>query len=310
MNDPIEQPVRSSAALSTKLMWFAVVVSLLIHIAVLWQWHSPLDRKKGGEEDAQKRLTVQLMPAARPAPAPAPAPALVPTPPSPPRQAQRAVPRKAAPKPPAAPKAPAVLALKRPAPQSSIAPTTPALIAPPVPAPAPAPSRAPAEGDMSAAIDARRRARANLAAAAPQNLEPQPQAVEDETAKRLRIQRENMGLAPAQARVFGYDPSKSGGVFQIERIGYDAAEFLFFGWNKDIKRNTMQHIEVRKGNNPDIRIAVVRKMIAIIREYEPAEFSWDSAKLRKSITLSARQSDNAGLEDFMLWEFFDVPRKP
>ena len=66
MNDPIEQPVRSSAALSTKLMWFAVVVSLLIHIAVLWQWHSPLDRKKGGEEDAQKLSLIHISEPTRP----------------------------------------------------------------------------------------------------------------------------------------------------------------------------------------------------------------------------------------------------
>lgn len=160
---------------------------------------------------------------------------------------------------------------------------------------------------MSAAIEARRRARTQSATIAPQLIAPEP--LEDETSRRLRIQSENMGLARSQARVFGYDPSKSGGVFQIERMGYDSADFLFFGWNKDIKRNTMQHIEVRKGNNPDIRIAVVRKMIAIIREYEPADFYWDSAKLRRGVTLSARASDNAGLEEFMMREFFDNPRQ-
>ena len=156
---------------------------------------------------------------------------------------------------------------------------------------------------MNALIEARRRTRAE---ALPRNSAPDPSQVEDEITRRNRIRSENMGLARAQA--FGYDPTKGGGVFQIERVGYDSAEFLFFGWNKDIKRNTMQHIEVRKGNHADIRIAVVRKMIAIIREYEPGDFYWESSKLRRGVTLSARAIDNAGLEDFMMREFFDNPR--
>ena len=105
--------------------------------------------------------------------------------------------------------------------------------------------------------------------------------------------------------MFGYDPTKSGGVFQIERMGFDTAEFLFFGWNQDIKRRTSQRIEVRKGNNPDMRIAVVRRMIAIIREYEQGDFVWHSNRLRRDVTLSARPADNAGLEDVLIREFFD-----
>jgi len=88
---------------------------------------------------------------------------------------------------------------------------------------------------------------------------------------------------------------------------YDDAEFVFFGWNRDIRRNTAQLIEVRRGNNKDIRIAVVRKIIAIIREYEQEEFLWESKRLGRNLTLSARAKDNAGLEDFMMREFFDAP---
>ena len=69
-------------------------------------------------------------------------------------------------------------------------------------------------------------------------------------------------------------------------------------------------IEVRKGSNSDIRIAVVRKMIAIIREYEQEDFLWESQRLGRSLTLSARARDNAGLEDFMMREFFPDPRLP
>jgi hypothetical protein len=104
------------------------------------------------------------------------------------------------------------------------------------------------------------------------------------------------------------DDRNGGGIFRIERMGYDAAEFYFFGWNTDIRRNSKQLIEVRKGDNPDIRIAVVRRMIAIIRDREPEDFVWVSQRLGRNVTLSARQSDNAGLEDFLMQEFFDNPR--
>ena len=48
----------------------------------------------------------------------------------------------------------------------------------------------------------------------------------------------------------------SGGIFQIEHLSSDFADFQFYGWNKDIRRNSRQLIEVRLGNNKDIRIAV------------------------------------------------------
>ncbi len=68
-------------------------------------------------------------------------------------------------------------------------------------------------------------------------------------------------------------------------------------------------IEVRRGNNPTIEIAVVRRMIAIIREYVKEDFTWESQRLHRDVELSARLSDNAGLEDFMMQEFFSQVRR-
>ena len=158
--------------------------------------------------------------------------------------------------------------------------------------------RRPAEPDLMAYVEARRRARNAPAedAASP----PRAPLSENERASRAAA----ANLTSGRAQVFGYDPSKSGGVFQIERVGYDYAEFTFVGWNGDVKRHTKQLIEVRRGNHGDIRLAVVRRMIAVIRQYEPEEFTWDSQRLGRSLTLSSRQRDNAGLEDFMMQEFF------
>jgi hypothetical protein len=157
-------------------------------------------------------------------------------------------------------------------------------------------------------IEARRRARGESSATVPPSAPSESATAEDENARRDRIRAANMGTNRQQ--VFGYDPNRGGGVFQLGRVNYDTADFLFFGWNKDIKRKIMQTIEVRRDNNPDIRIAVVRKMISIIREYERGDFVWDSQRLGRSLTLSARPADNAGLEDFMMREFFEVPQRP
>src|SRR6185436_7809479 len=126
---------------------------------------------------------------------------------------------------------------------------------------------------------------------------------EDAAARGDRAIAANLGLN--RAPTFGPDATKSGGgIFQVQRLGYSDAEFLFYGWNKDIRRNTTQLIEVRKGNNSDIRLAVVRRMIGIIREHETADFVFESQRLGRNVTLSARMQDNAGLEDFMMREFF------
>ena len=148
-------------------------------------------------------------------------------------------------------------------------------------------------------VEARRRDRAEPAAAEA----PSPR-VESDSSRANRTAAAN--LASQRQLTFGYDPSRSGGVFTIERLGYDYAEFTFVGWQPDMRRRVKQLVEVERGGNGDIRIAVVRKMISIIRAYEPVEFNWDSRYLGRSVTLSSRTRDNAGLEEFMLREFFEV----
>ena len=127
--------------------------------------------------------------------------------------------------------------------------------------------------------------------------------MEDEDARRNRIVAQNLGSG--RAPTFGEQPKGSGGIFQIEHMYYDYADFQFYGWNRDIKRNTRQLIEVRLGNNKDIRLAVVRKMISIIREHEKEDFRWDSERFGRSFNLSARERDTAALESFLMREFFE-----
>lgn len=296
--DPKSRYLRDGVSIPR--IWLAVAVSLLVHALALWQWKSELrmpSEEKPERGRSQGELTVQL------APHPSPTP-------SPPRPA--APPLKIFEKPrPPAPRVPQ----RRPAPPQQVAPPpAPPVIArrtPDAQAPSQAPSKQPApvtprapQQDFSAALEARRRARTDqpVSAAPPESVDATPPA-EDENARANRIAAANLGTDTKPN--FGADPRRGGGVFTIRRVAYDYAEFLFFGWNKDIRRNTAQVIEVRKGNESNIRIAVVRRMIAIIREHEQGDFVWESPRLGRKITLSARARDNAGLEAFMLREFFE-----
>jgi hypothetical protein len=252
----------------------AILVSIVLHAATLWELPALPRLRPGPAEPEPYSLNVRLAPA-----------------PSPPAQSA------------AAPRAQASAAA-RPVPRASPERPAPSPAAPPSVAAAPAPARAArsAEPDLMAYVEARRRARgaANEDPASAPRAEPS----DDQRANRIAM----ANLASANSVVFGYDPSRSGGVFTIEHMGYDYAEFTFTGWNSDARRHTKQLIEVRKGTNADIRIAIVRRMIAIIREYEPEEFTWDSQRLGRSLALSSRLRDNAGLEEFMMLEFFGGPK--
>ena len=100
---------------------------------------------------------------------------------------------------------------------------------------------------------------------------------------------------------------KSGGtngVFSILRMDSYTAEFSFRGWTNDYSNARREVIQVEKGSSVDIEHAIIQKMIDLIRRYYKGDFQWDSQRLHRVVTLSARVSDNAGLEDFMIREFF------
>ena len=275
-----------------RTIWVAILISMLVHALVMWEWLPrlyDLSLDSARKEAASGPLQVQLVPRAAPRPAPPPAPpaapALRPQPPAP----KPAPPPKAAPK---KPPSPPVLALNRPGPGKPAPAPAPA---PPPPKPTPAP--APMPGDLSSYIAAQRRARGEAASSAPPAL-PAERAGDP----RDQVVAANLGLN--RTPTFGDNPETGGGIFQIRRMGYDDAEFMFFGLNRDIRRNTAQLIEVRKGNNSSMEIAVVRRMIQIIRDNAEDDFVWVSNRLGRNVTLSARPRDNAGLEAFLMEEFF------
>jgi hypothetical protein len=272
----------------------AFAVSLLVHALALVAFlpHmmrivTPSDNDKG---ESGSPLAVELVP--KPGP-----PGALPVPPPPPEPlVALRPPTKSAPPPRVAarpPSPPPVMTAPRRAPD---APT----VAPPPMQPAPA-------TDLAAYVEARRRERGDAPSSSPPSSSTS-KAAEDENERQNRIIAANIGLNGRPT--FGKDPKNGGGIFQIKTMEYSYAEFYFFGWNKDISRNSKQVIEVRKGNNADIQIAIVRRMIEIIREHETEDFLWESHRLSRQVTLSARTRDTAGLESFMLQEFFYDTRNP
>ncbi|HYH42863.1 MAG TPA: hypothetical protein VD867_12860 [Burkholderiales bacterium] len=282
-------------------IWVAAAVSILIHMLAMWQWKPELRRPSDleGKRDERSPLVVQIVPERRMRP-----PTPPPSPRQPPVRETRPPQQKRAPAPPprVEPRPP-ILSLPRP--EASPVPSAPPAPSRPPPAQPPAARTPPTAGDLLAYVEAQRRAR-NVAPPATPPQAPAPAGpAESDNARASRLAAANLGLGNKPA--MGADPRRGGGIFEIQRIGYDYAEFAFYGWNKEMRRNTAQVIEVRKGSHSDIRIAVVRRMIAIIRDHEQADFAWESHRLGRLVTLSARQRDSTGLEEFMMREFFEAP---
>jgi hypothetical protein len=299
MSDWRSPPAKRYDDIRISAIRVAFVVSLLVHAAALWTFLPKLRLLTPTEEtqgEAGSPLAVKLAPL--PLPPGSPPPAASPPPPPPPPMvalqppARIASPPKTAVRPPSPPP---VMSIPR---QTADAPAAAA---------EPAPPQATGATDLAAYVEARRRARGETPSTA-QESAPNAPSAESENERQNRIIAANIGMNGRPA--FGRDPKNGGGVFQIKTMEYSYAEFYFYGWNKDISRTSKQVIEVRKGDNSDIRIAVVRRMIAIIREHETENFLWESHRLGRQLTLSARARDNTELEAFMMQEFFYDVRNP
>lgn len=286
MSHWLHKPATRQDVVSIRKVWVTLAVSLLVHMValLLFVTHPPLpgpDEQVADQESAP--VQVELAEAKPPQPSP-PAARAEPTPEPLPR-VPRAAPRV---------RPPPMVAMPR---LEAPAIRTPALAPPPQVAAAPSPPQAksPAQGDFLSFVQANRRARGATESA-------QDNSETDFNAKIAA------NLPGAAHGVAAQVPIRGGGMFQMKRMTYDDAAFEFFGWNTEMGRRTPQLIEVRKGSNPNMQIAVVRRMIAIIRQYSREDFTWDSGRHGRIVTLSARPADNASLEQYLLHDMFDDAR--
>ena len=261
-------------------------VSILIHaLILLFAMVQPSPRDEGPGEAAQMPLTARLIPR-QPASEVKSSAAVILEPTPPPKKAR---PKKVSPQP------EKIIARKK---ADSKKPDTPALPPSPLPAREP-PNATAAPTDMMGMINAareRRRAEGIATETADTNSEsPQPG---------------NNDIAAANIahsmQVESRGRNGAGGVFQITHKGVRNAQFLFRGWGAGNRANLRQLVEVDAGPNGDVELAIVQKMIELIRKHQPKEFSWNSHRLGRVIVLSARIEDSAELEKFLKNEFFDA----
>ena len=252
---------------------FGIILALLAHAFLLYlilTHHTPPKVKIGGEEHPAMVLILDQKTVAK--------------------IAQQAQPKKTQPKP--APKTPKAIAPPRKSPPTPVlareAPT-PSPIAPP-------PSVTSSEPDMSSMLAAARQRR---------------QAVED------RAKQENdaaaqtgRGMSPQEVAEANVKHSMqrantegAGGVFEILHKGPREASFAFNGWKPSANNRWRQVIQVDAGLGGDVNLAIVRRMIILIRTYYTGDFSWESRRLGRTVTMSARPEDQASLEEFIMREF-------
>jgi hypothetical protein len=93
------------------------------------------------------------------------------------------------------------------------------------------------------------------------------------------------------------------GIFQLRDMGLTSAKIAFTGWKSDARNAKFEVFEVKSQPNEPIELAIVRKIITIIRRDYSGDFNWISRR-GNEVVLSARLEDNAALEQFLLKEFF------
>ena len=247
----------------------AIVFSLLVHGLILFLALPQLDL----DSAAMPPTTIQVSLAPPPAEAPPP-PVELPKPPKKPKPISR----------------PKVMTQK---PSSKASDFNLPEVAP---SPAPSAPVAPAKDqpvDMMAYVNAKRQHRLAMENdAAKQNAE----AVAKEqgpSAEQVREQRIKDNLKVG-----------TNGIFEITSLSARHAGFSFRGWTSDYSNARREAFEVEAGVGQDIRLLVVRKMIVLIRQHYQGDFNWESQRLGRVVIQSARPEDNAGLEDFMMMEFF------
>ena len=201
---------------------------------------------------------------------------------------------------PAQPKAkPVRKAAPAPAPRQQVARARPSP-ARPVPSLPPSPTAItqapPPEMDMSTMLNAaRERRRAAEESAANENAAARQAEAGPSTND---IARENIAFQERRAS------GGTNGIFEIVSKGPRVAQYVFRGWTTDARHSRSQTITVDAGLNGDVEKAIIDSIISLIRQHYQGDFNWDSHRLGRVVSLSARPADTAGLQAFLMREFF------
>lgn len=163
----------------------------------------------------------------------------------------------------------------------------------PKPAPEPTPQKEPVYTDMQSYIKAQQAKRQGADwDAARQNAEAvaRENGPSEEEKRNQRISKNLKGGA--------------GGTFTLTSMSGRRATVKFNGWVDNLSNQKQQYFEVEAQSGQDLKLLIVKRVISFIRESYQGDFPWESQRLGKEITLSARLEDNSGLESFLMTEFF------
>lgn len=185
-------------------------------------------------------------------------------------------------------KVPEVLATKKPAPDK----VEPNLNVPKKPAPDEA-KQEEAPVDMMAYVNQQRAKR----------------ATQESEAARINAEATARELGPSAEQIRDENIKRNfetgvNGIFEITSLEARSASFSFNGWTNDFSNARRQFFQVEAPLGQDVRLVMIRKMIDLIRLHYQGDFNWESHRLNRTIVMSARPQDSAGLEDFMMIEFF------
>ena len=298
LNEPARVlPPRGNAYVEIRIRrstLIALIVSLLVQVLLLFTLAPQLMQfGKAPVQIVEEPLVVQLNPSApkvtlnTPTNNPEPQPQSLPEQVRKPQPKPKPKPSASPPPPPASPSE--VIAVTKPVLNNPTVPVAPSV---PIPAPVTTPA-SPQPTDMMSYVNAARERRLlaqgytarEIAEANASEHGPSAEEIRDANIKR------NLNVG-------------TNGIFQIMSKTSRNAMFSFRGWTTDSSNSRREVIEVDAGPDGDIDRAVVRKMIELIRRYYKGDFNWESQRLDRVIVLSARIEDNAGLEDFLIQEFF------
>jgi len=108
-----------------------------------------------------------------------------------------------------------------------------------------------------------------------------------------------LGQAPAQK----LDIPTPKASFRITKMGERDATIVFTHWNAKGDR-WRESYQVDAGEGGNVRLAVINRMVSIIRRIFTGDFKWVSSRLGRQVELSARTEDDTALKAFLEKEFF------
>ena len=251
-------------------LWWPLPLAALVWVLIIWGLRFFLAMPEV-EIDTPPPIAASFIDLSEDENATSSMPASAPNPPPP----EPEKPKIEEPKP--APKSPPLPAQARPQtkPKAAEKPVKPKA---PIPAKEVAKTKAPPQPPADAPSDLSEYINQSKARRRAEGLFDTPDSAPAATAKQLSADEIRM----ANIRRNLQNPGTSG-IFQIIRIGPRTAEFSFRAWTTGQSNPRLQTVHVEAGPDGNVELAIIRRMIQLIREHYKEDFNWESHRLHRVV---------------------------